>query len=177
MPVEFKDYYEVLGVARNASDGEIKKAFRKLARKYHPDVAKDKNTAEENFKELNEANEVLSDPEKRRKYDELGANWNHPGRQAAPAARWIQRQVPEMVLISTLTARDSAISSSNSPAVAAAPPVALVKRKDPQHLPVRRWISIHLKFRSQFDDVAYGVADQHQRPQRYVSLSRRAARA
>ena len=82
MAVEFKDYYDVLGVARNASDAEIKKAFRKLARKYHPDVARDKATAEEKFKEINEANEVLSDPEKRRKYDELGANWNHPEREA-----------------------------------------------------------------------------------------------
>ena len=84
MPVKFKDYYEVLGVARDASVEEIKKSFRKLARKYHPDVAKDKTTAEDKFKELNEANEVLSDPEKRRKYDELGANWNHPERQPAP---------------------------------------------------------------------------------------------
>ena len=84
MPVEFKDYYDVLGVARNASDAEIKKAFRTLARKYHPDVAKDKTTAEEKFKEINEANEVLSDPEKRRKYDELGENWNHPERAAQP---------------------------------------------------------------------------------------------
>jgi curved DNA-binding protein len=84
MPVEFKDYYEVLGLARDASDAEIKKAFRKLARQYHPDVAKNKATAEEKFKELNEANEVLSDPEKRRKYDELGENWNHPERQTAP---------------------------------------------------------------------------------------------
>lgn len=81
MPVEFKDYYDVLGVARDASDAEIKRAFRTLARKYHPDVAKDKTTAEDKFKELNEANEVLSDPEKRRKYDALGANWNHPERQ------------------------------------------------------------------------------------------------
>jgi curved DNA-binding protein len=84
MPVEFKDYYDVLGVARDASGEEIKKAFRKLAHKYHPDVAKDKTTAEEKFKEINEANEVLSDPEKRRKYDQLGANWNHPERQPAP---------------------------------------------------------------------------------------------
>jgi len=81
MTVKFKDYYDVLGVARNASDAEIKKAFRKLARKYHPDVAKDKTTAEDKFKELNEANEVLSDPEKRRKYDALGANWNQPEQQ------------------------------------------------------------------------------------------------
>ena len=84
MAVEFKDYYTVLGVPRNASDAEIKKAFRTLARKYHPDVAKDKSTAEEKFKEINEANEVLSDPEKRRKYDELGENWNHPERAAQP---------------------------------------------------------------------------------------------
>lgn len=84
MPVDFKDYYEVLGVARNASDAEIKKSFRKLARKYHPDVAKDKIRAEAKFRELNEANEVLSDPEKRRLYDELGENWNHPERQTAP---------------------------------------------------------------------------------------------
>jgi curved DNA-binding protein len=85
MPVEFKDYYDVLGVDRDASGEEIKKAFRKLAHKYHPDVAKDKTTAEEKFKEINEANEVLSDPEKRRKYDQLGANWNHPERQPAPS--------------------------------------------------------------------------------------------
>ena len=83
MPVEFKDYYEVLGVPRNASEEAIKKAFRKLARKHHPDVAKNKKDAGEKFKEINEANEVLSDPDKRRKYDELGANWNHPERQTA----------------------------------------------------------------------------------------------
>ncbi len=75
MAVEFKDYYAVLGVPRTASAEEIKKAFRKLARQYHPDLAKDKKTAESKFKELNEANEVLSDPEKRRKYDELGPDW------------------------------------------------------------------------------------------------------
>ena len=82
--VEFKDYYDVLGVPRNASGEAIKKAFRKLARQHHPDVAKDKKSAEEKFKELNEANEVLSDLEKRRKYDELGADWNQPARQASP---------------------------------------------------------------------------------------------
>ncbi len=75
MSVEFKDYYATLGVARDASDGDIKKAFRKLARKHHPDVAKDKKSSEEKFKEINEAYEVLSDPEKRKKYDQLGANW------------------------------------------------------------------------------------------------------
>jgi len=83
MSLEFKNYYDVLGVAPDAGDAEIKKAFRTLARKYHPDVAKDKTGADSRFKEINEANEVLSDPDKRRKYDELGANWNHPERQAA----------------------------------------------------------------------------------------------
>src|ERR1039457_371243 len=75
MPVQYKDYYEVLGVPRNAGDADIKKSFRKLAREFHPDVAKDKRKAEEKFKEINEAYEVLGDPVKRKKYDELGANW------------------------------------------------------------------------------------------------------
>ena len=83
MPVQFKDYYAVLGVAREASAAEIKKAYRALAGKYHPDVAKNKATGEAKFKEINEANEVLSDPDKRRKYDQLGANWEHPERQAS----------------------------------------------------------------------------------------------
>ena len=73
--MEFKDYYKVLGVGRTASAGEIKKAFRKLARKYHPDVNPGNSTTETRFKEINEANEVLGDPDIRRKYDQLGANW------------------------------------------------------------------------------------------------------
>ena len=79
MAVQFRDYYETLGVSKTATDDEIRKGFRTLARKYHPDVNKDKATAEEKFKQLNEAYEVLGDPEKRKKYDELGANWNQPG--------------------------------------------------------------------------------------------------
>jgi curved DNA-binding protein len=87
MAVEFKDYYATLGVSRDASDEEIKKAFRKLARQYHPDVAKDKKQAEAKFKEINEAHEVLSDPEKRRKYNELGANWDQAGATQARGRR------------------------------------------------------------------------------------------
>src|SRR5215213_494783 len=87
MPVEFKDYYGVLGVGRDASEADLKKAFRKLARQYHPDVAKDKKTAEARFKEINEAYEVLGDPQKRRKYDELGANWDQQASGPPPGAR------------------------------------------------------------------------------------------
>ncbi|MEY2428416.1 MAG: curved DNA-binding protein [Verrucomicrobiota bacterium] len=79
MPVQYKDYYKSLGVARTATEADIKKAFRKLAREFHPDVAKNKKQAEEKFKEINEAYEVLGDPAKRKKYDELGANWNSGG--------------------------------------------------------------------------------------------------
>lgn len=75
MAVQYKDYYKTLDVERSASDADIKKSFRKLAREYHPDVAKDKKKAEDKFKEINEAYEVLSDPDKRKRYDELGANW------------------------------------------------------------------------------------------------------
>jgi curved DNA-binding protein len=84
MPAQFRDYYETLGIAKSASSDEIKSAFRKLARKHHPDLAKDKKAAEAKFKEINEAYEVLSDPEKRKKYDEYGANWEHAG-QGFPA--------------------------------------------------------------------------------------------
>ncbi len=75
MAAQYKDYYKTLGVPRTASADEMKKSFRKLAREHHPDVAKDKKKSEEKFKEINEAYEVLSDPAKRKKYDELGADW------------------------------------------------------------------------------------------------------
>ena len=87
MGVEYKDYYKILGVERTAAQEEIRKSFRKLARPYHPDVAKNKKEAEEKFKEINEAHDVLSDPEKRRKYDALGANWKQ-GAEFRPPPGW-----------------------------------------------------------------------------------------
>ena len=87
MPVEFKDYYKILGVPKDASAADIKKAFRKLARAYHPDVAKVKKGAEEKFKEINEAYEVLGDPENRSKYDELGPNWREEAGARGSAGR------------------------------------------------------------------------------------------
>jgi curved DNA-binding protein len=75
MATTFKDYYAILGVPRTATDKEIRTAFRKLARTHHPDLNQGDKTAEDKFKEINEANEVLGDPEKRKKYDELGPRW------------------------------------------------------------------------------------------------------
>src|SRR5947209_6661961 len=83
--MDFKDYYSTLGVAKTATEKEIKQAYRKLARKHHPDVNPGDKTAESKFKEVNEAYEVLGDPEKRKKYDELGANWRMY-EQAPPGA-------------------------------------------------------------------------------------------
>jgi DnaJ-class molecular chaperone len=82
--MEFQDYYATLGVPKTASEADIKKAFRKLARQHHPDLNPGDKTAEAKFKAVNEANEVLSDPDKRRKYDELGANWRQYENQPPP---------------------------------------------------------------------------------------------
>lgn len=73
----FIDYYSILGVQKNASNDDIKKAYRKLARKYHPDINPNNDDAKQKFQQINEANEVLSDTEKRKKYDEYGENWKH----------------------------------------------------------------------------------------------------
>src|SRR3974377_472121 len=136
MAVQYRDYYEILGVPRGASDAEINKSFRKLTLENHPAVAKDKKRAEEKFKEINEAYEVLSDPAKRKKYDELGADWKQGaefrpppgwetftgGRGSGTRGRWGRN------LSSSSAAPGSAISSSNCsgrPAWAAAAHAAL----------------------------------------------------
>src|SRR3954447_10864788 len=75
MAVKFKDYYEVLGSSKNATEDDIRKAYRTLARKHHPDVNPGDKAAEEKFKEINEAYAVLSDPEKRKRYDQFGGDW------------------------------------------------------------------------------------------------------
>jgi curved DNA-binding protein len=88
--VKFKDYYEILGVKRDATEEQIRQAFRKLARKYHPDLNPGDKASEEKFKELNEANEVLSDAEKRKRYDQLGQNWKD-GVEFTPPPGWSGR--------------------------------------------------------------------------------------
>jgi curved DNA-binding protein len=87
MSVKFKDYYETLGVSRDAGEDAIKKAYRKLARKYHPDVNPNDRAAEEKFKDIQEAYEVLGDADKRKRYDQLGANWKH-GAEFTPPPGW-----------------------------------------------------------------------------------------
>src|SRR3982074_1081356 len=89
--MDFKDYYSTLGVAKTATEKEIKQASRKLARKHHPDVNPGDKSAETRFKEINEAYEVLGDPAKRKKYDELGANWRQY-EQAGPGGGFDPRQ-------------------------------------------------------------------------------------
>src|SRR5882672_2678613 len=87
MAVKFHDYYKTLGVPRAATTDEIKKAYRKLARKYHPDVNPNDKSAEEKFKEISEAYEVLSDADKRKRYDQLGADWK-AGSDFTPPPGW-----------------------------------------------------------------------------------------
>jgi curved DNA-binding protein len=87
MPVKFRDYYETLGVSRTSTEDEIKKAYRKLARKYHPDLNPNNKQSEEKFKEIQEAYEVLSDADKRKRYDQLGHNWKN-GAEFTPPPNW-----------------------------------------------------------------------------------------
>src|SRR5215470_13835797 len=89
MAVKFKDYYETLGVTRGATNDEIRNSYRKLARKHHPDVNPGDKTAEDRFKDINEAYSVLSDPQKRKQYDALGRNWK-AGAEFRPPPDWQQ---------------------------------------------------------------------------------------
>jgi curved DNA-binding protein len=89
--MEFIDYYKILGLGRNATEADIKKAYRKLARKYHPDLNPNDANAKKQFQQVNEANEVLSDPEKRKKYDKYGKDWQH-GEEFEKARRQQQQQ-------------------------------------------------------------------------------------
>jgi len=91
LATQFKDYYEVLGVKRDASEDEIKKAYRRLARKYHPDVNPGDQAAEGKFKDVNEAYQVLSDSNKRARFDQLGANWQQYEAQGTPYDDWFQQ--------------------------------------------------------------------------------------
>src|ERR1700755_1214412 len=75
--MDFVDYYKILGIEKNASEDDIKPAYRKLARKHHPDLNPNDKEAHKKFQQINEANEVLSDPEKRKKYDQYGKDWEH----------------------------------------------------------------------------------------------------
>ncbi len=122
MAQEKRDYYEVLGVSKTATDAEIKKAYRKLAMKYHPDYNPGDKEAEEKFKEVNEANEVLSDPKKRQLYDQYGFAGVDPTMQHRTAAA---RAASAAVLAATvwIWATFSAISSAAALAALAARPV------------------------------------------------------
>src|SRR3984885_6882465 len=87
----FIDYYQKLGVDKKASEKDIKNAYRKLARKYHPDLNPNDTEANKKFQQLNEANEVLSDPEKRKKYDQYGENWKHGAEYEKQQKEYSQR--------------------------------------------------------------------------------------
>ena len=93
--MDFKDYYSTLGVAKTATEKDVKQAYRKLARKHHPDVNPGDKSAESRFKEINEAYEVLGDPAKRKKYDELGANWRMYEQAGAPGGPGFRGGAPQ----------------------------------------------------------------------------------
>src|SRR5260370_37060837 len=100
MAVKFKDYYDVLGVPRTATEDEIRAEYRKLARKHHPDVNPGNKSAEDKFKEINEAYEVLSDPEQRKRYDQLGATWKAgPDVTPPPAVTGTRADVGDFVAL------------------------------------------------------------------------------
>ena len=123
MAQEKRDYYEVLGVSKTATDAEIKKAYRKLAMKYHPDYNPGDKEAEEKFKEVNEANEVLSDPKKRQLYDQYGFAGVDPATQPRTAAAPVRAALAVLAATVWTWATSSAISSAAVSAALAVRPV------------------------------------------------------
>ena len=113
MSVEYKDYYKILGVGREASKDEIAKAFKKLARKYHPDLNPGNKESEEKFKEINEAYEVLKDEQKRKMYDQLGPNCSRASSSAA--IRSAGATPTAAVRASRSTGRNSAVRGLTAP--------------------------------------------------------------
>ena len=113
--LDYKDYYAVLGVPKTASQADIKKAFRKLARQHHPDAKPGDSAAERKFKEVNEANEVLSDPARRKQYDELGANWESVSRGAAAPGARSGSAAPDPLAATSATSSGRAATRASSP--------------------------------------------------------------
>ena len=120
---EKRDYYEVLGIGKNATDAEIKSAYRKLAKKYHPDLNPGDKDAEEKFKEVNEANDVLSDPDKRKRYDQFGFAGVDPNYGAGQAAASVAALAAQAVWtwVTSLAICSAAVASAGLAASAARP--------------------------------------------------------
>ena len=133
---EKRDYYEVLGIGKNATDAEIKSAYRKLAKKYHPDLNPGNKEAEEKFKEVNEANDVLSDPQKRQRYDQFGFAGVDPTMRLPTAA---VQEGSAVVLAAWTWATSLAISLAADLAVDSAALAAVLPPAPPMH-PARAMI-------------------------------------
>jgi len=124
------DYYKILGVDKSASQDDIKKAFRKLARKYHPDLNPNDPSAKDKFQEINEANEVLSDPEKRKKYDEYGEHWKHADEFEA------QKRAQQQALVVRAALADSVAEDKVFPMVTEHIGIAPMEKAFPEVTPV-----------------------------------------
>ena len=130
---EKRDYYEVLGIGKNATDAEIKSAYRKLAKKYHPDLNPGNKEAEEKFKEVNEANDVLSDPQKRQRYDQFGfagvdPNYAVQAGSAVVLAAWTWATSLAISLAADLAVDSAALAAVLPPAPPMHPARAMIFR-------------------------------------------------